>query len=36
MVHFHICGGEAEKYRMTHGGQETYAFIMSNKYILGL
>ncbi len=27
---------EAEKYRMTHNGQETYAFIMSNRYILGL
>ena len=27
---------EAEKYRMTHDGQETYAFIMSNRYILGL
>ena len=27
---------EAEKYRLTHNGQETYAFIMSNKYILGL
>lgn len=28
--------GEAEKYRITHDGQETYAFIMSNRYILGL
>ena len=27
---------EMEKYRMAYGGQETYAFIMSNKYILGL
>ncbi len=27
---------EAEKYRIIHDGQETYAFIMSNKYILGL
>ena len=27
---------EAEKYKMTHDGQETYAFIMSNRYILGL
>lgn len=27
---------EAEKYRMTRDGQETYAFIMSNRYILGL
>lgn len=28
--------GEMEKYRITHDGQETYAFIMSNRYILGL
>ena len=28
--------GEAEKYRISHDGQETYAFIMSNRYILGL
>ncbi len=28
--------GEAEKHRMTHDGQETYAFNQSNKYILGL
>lgn len=28
--------GEAKKYRITHDGQETYAFIMSNRYILGL
>lgn len=27
---------EAEKYQITHDGQETYAFIMSNRYILGL
>ena len=27
---------EAEKYKMTHDGQETYAFIMSSRYILGL
>lgn len=27
---------EAEKYRMMYEGQETYGFIMSNKYILGL
>ncbi len=33
---FTLPEGEAEKYRMTHNGQETYAFIMSNKYILGL
>ena len=33
---FTLPEGEAEKYRMTHDGQETYAFIMSNKYILGL
>ncbi len=28
--------GEAEKHRITYNGQETYAFIMSNRYILGL
>ncbi len=33
---FTIPEGEAEKYRITHDGQETYAFIMSNRYILGL
>ena len=33
---FTLSEGEAEKYRMTHDGRETYAFIMSNKYILGL
>ena len=33
---FTLSEGEAEKYRLTHNGQETYAFIMSNKYILGL
>ena len=33
---FTLPEGEAEKCRMTHNGQETYAFIMSNKYILGL
>ena len=33
---FTLPEGEAEKYRMTHEGQETYAFIMSNRYILGL
>lgn len=33
---FTLPEGEAGKYRMTHDGQETYAFIMSNKYILGL
>lgn len=33
---FTLPEGEAEKYRMTHDGQETYAFIMSNRYILGL
>ena len=33
---FTLPEGEAEKYRLTHNGQETYAFIMSNKYILGL
>ena len=33
---FTLPEGEAEKYRLTHNWQETYAFIMSNKYILGL
>ncbi len=33
---FTLPEGEAEKYQLTHNGQETYAFIMSNKYILGL
>ena len=33
---FKLPEGEAEKYKMTHDGQETYAFIMSNRYILGL
>ncbi len=33
---FTIPEGQAEKYRITHDGQETYAFIMSNRYILGL
>jgi len=33
---FTLPEGEAEKYRMIHDGQETYAFLMSNKYILGL
>lgn len=27
---------DAEKYKMTYDGQETYGFVMSNKYILGL
>ena len=33
---FTLPEGEAEKYRIIHDGQETYAFIMSNRYILGL
>ena len=33
---FTLPEGEAGKYRMTHDGQETYAFIMSDRYILGL
>lgn len=33
---FTLPEGEAEKCRMPHDGQETYAFIMSNRYILGL
>lgn len=28
--------GEIERYSVTYDGQETYAFIMSNRYILGL
>ena len=33
---FTLSEEEAEKYRIIHDGQETYAFIMSNRYILGL
>lgn len=33
---FTLPEGAAEKYRKAYEGQETYAFIMSNKYILGL
>ena len=33
---FTLPEGEAEKYRIIHEGQETYAFIMSDRYILGL
>lgn len=33
---FTLPEGETEKYRITYDGQETYAFIMSNRYILGL
>lgn len=33
---FRLPEEEAEKYRMMYEGQETYAFPMSNKYILGL
>ena len=33
---FTLPEGEAEKCRITHNGKETYAFIMSNRYILGL
>ena len=33
---FTLPEGEAGKYRIIHDGQETYAFIMSNRYILGL
>ena len=33
---FTLPEGEAEKCRIIHDGQETYAFIMSNRYILGL
>lgn len=33
---FSLPEGEADRYRMTYEGQETYGFAMSNKYILGL
>ncbi len=33
---FTLPKGEMEKYRIIHEGQETYAFIMSNRYILRL
>lgn len=33
---FSLPEGEADRYRMTYEGQETYGFTMSNKYILGL
>ena len=33
---FTLPDGEAERYRAVYDGQETYAFPMSNKYILGL
>lgn len=33
---FSLPEGEADRYRMTYKGQETYGFTMSNKYILGL
>ncbi len=33
---FTLPEGEREKHRITHEGQETYAFIMSDRYILGL
>lgn len=33
---FHLQEEEIEKYRMSYDGRETYGFIMSNKYILGL
>ena len=33
---FTLPEGKVEKYHITHDGQETYAFIMSNRYILGL
>ena len=33
---FALPESEAEKHKIIHGGQETYAFIMSNRYILGL
>lgn len=33
---FGLPEGELEKYRVTYDGQETFAFPMSDKYILGL
>ena len=33
---FTLPQAETEKYRIVYDGQETYAFIMSNKYMLGL
>ena len=33
---FELPEGEQEKYRVTYGGQETFALPMSDKYILGL
>lgn len=33
---FTLPEGGAEKYRITYNGQDTYAFIMSNRYIMGL
>ena len=33
---FTLPEGKTEKYRIVYNGQETYAFILSNKYILGL
>ncbi len=33
---FELPGEEQEKYRVTYDGQETFAFPMSDKYILGL
>ena len=33
---FHIPEEAAEQYKVIYNGQETYGFVMSNKYILGL
>lgn len=33
---FHLPEEMKEQYKITYNGQETYGFIMSNKYILGL
>lgn len=33
---FHFPEGAAEQYRIVHNNQETYGFVMSNRYILGL
>ena len=33
---FHLPEGTEEQYKITYNGQETYGFVMSRKYILGL
>ena len=34
--YFKLPDAELEKYKVSYGGEETYAFIMSSRYILGL